>query len=397
MNSRDLREMSEEEFREMFASLKSKTKNFTEVRPELILENNQYLLILRMCLGLSQREFAKKLGVTKDWCRHTEAGRNRIIHKSIADRYASKIEDLLEEKNIKLNKTMDYWNSYIFYSKEQILSKPKIQLKQISKMTEDDIKNYFELINDKTCNFTKFYPELLAEIPQSLLIFRIILGIDHRKFSNILGIDSRTVRKYEHLEMQIKTTTAKKFIEKIGILFSKYNKNNINSTRTIENFRILSNFYGHRNLEAMFERGLKFAENQELSEIEKEIETIFKSNSIDFKSHAIVSGAKRRLNIDFIIPSENPKIIIECTSINIGARKISNNRNTICNIDHRFQMLKMKNPNLITIMILRFTGKPVYMPNVKKLIETEILNTDYYIINDEIEKIPKLVKNILKR
>ena len=76
----DLRTISEEKFKEIYNYLEKKTSKFTAISPELILENNQYLLVLRLCSGLSQESFAKYLGTTKDWCRHTEAGRNKIKH-----------------------------------------------------------------------------------------------------------------------------------------------------------------------------------------------------------------------------------------------------------------------------------------------------------------------------
>ena len=59
-------------------------------------------------------------------------------------------------------------------------------------------------------------------------------------------------------------------------------------------------------------------------------------------------------------------------------------------------MLKKKNPKIITIMVLRFTGRPIFLENARKLIETELLNTDYLLINNEIEKLPNLIKNIIE-
>lgn len=129
-NNLNLRQLTEEEFKQMFSYLKDKTKNFTEITPELILENNQHLLILRICLGLSQKEFAKQLGTTKDWCKHMEAQRRKIMHKIIAERYADKIQELLLQKKIFLEDAIINWSNYMFYSKDQILPEPKIKLKK---------------------------------------------------------------------------------------------------------------------------------------------------------------------------------------------------------------------------------------------------------------------------
>ena len=65
LKNEDLRNLNEEEFKQVYEYLRIKTENFKTITPSLILENNQYLLIFRICLGLSQKEFAKKLGKTK--------------------------------------------------------------------------------------------------------------------------------------------------------------------------------------------------------------------------------------------------------------------------------------------------------------------------------------------
>jgi transcriptional regulator with XRE-family HTH domain len=396
VNKLDLRNLKENQFEDVFYSLKNRTKNFTEIAPEMVLENNQYLLILRICTGLTQKEFAKKLGVCKDWCRHTESGRNKIIHLKVADRYAHGIEKLLRCYEITIENAVNNWNNYITVSREQVLQKSEVRLKQISKMSEKEFESYFNMIKDKTDNFTLFEPDILVKIPQSLVIFRIVLGMNHRKFAGKLGIDSRTIRKYEYGEMGIKSFTAIRFAKNIENLFKQADYVNVKFESVLENFRTLTNFYGNRNLEAMIRRGLEFAKNHPMSDIEMRISNILKSGGLNFDAHGIVEGAKRKLNVDFVIPPDKPEIVIETTSFTIGSRKLSQHRTNICHIDHRFQMLKKKNPKFITIMVLEFTGRPIFLENARKLIESELLNTDHLLINNEIEKLPDLVEKILK-
>jgi hypothetical protein len=96
----DLREMGEEQFIELFERFRERTCDFKEFSPRLLLEDSRRLLLLRLCLGLSQREFGRALRRTKDWVRHTEAGRRRIVHLKIANRYVDKINSLLNQKKI---------------------------------------------------------------------------------------------------------------------------------------------------------------------------------------------------------------------------------------------------------------------------------------------------------
>ncbi|GEM_PF-2256040 len=391
ITTKDFRDLDEREFEQMFYDLKRKTSNFQEVSPELIIENNKYLLILRICLGLSQKEFASKLGATKDWCRHLESGKNYIVSRKVACRYTEKLTHFIQDSTINLEKVLNAWKTYKFNSKNQILQEPKVELKQISKLDESDLIEYVELIKKETNNFNEFNHKILEEIPQSILIFRIILGIDHRRFSKLIDINDRSLRKYESLNQKIKPATAEKIINKISDLFKKY-KSDIDYKDILENFRILKGLYGHRNLESYMNNGLKFAEKQPLSEMEKEICKILEFNRIDFKTHSIIDGYKRKLNVDFLIQNENNKIVIECTSFEMKS-KFSQKRRVICNMDHRFQMLKMKDPNIETIMAIGITGKPVFMENVKKLIESELLNTDYLLIKEELEKLPEIIKN----
>jgi len=70
-----LREITEDEFSLLFNTLKEKTNNWKNISPELLLENNQFFLIIRCALRLSQRELAEKLQTSKDYIRGLEAGK----------------------------------------------------------------------------------------------------------------------------------------------------------------------------------------------------------------------------------------------------------------------------------------------------------------------------------
>ncbi|MEK6952548.1 MAG: hypothetical protein AABX29_06035 [Nanoarchaeota archaeon] len=385
----DLRAISEQEFKEIFNHLKQKTDNFTTISPELILENNQYLLILRLCSGLSQESFAKYLGTTKDWCRHTEAGRNKIKHLAIAKRYNKQLEILLRDNLPTMENTVKKFKIYKF-SREQDLPKPEIELKQISKLTEENVKEYFNLIKKETNNFKEFKQDLLSRIPQAILIFRIVLCINHRKFAKILDIDSRSIRYYESASRIMKKSRSIELIKKIEILFKGY-IDEISLNQTIENFRILTNFYGNRNLDHLINQGLTNIGFIGENKYEEEILDILKRNNINYTRFALIEGINRKYNIDFLINNKNKKIILEVFSYN--NKKRSDIKTKVCVIDHRFQILKNKNPSIKTMMCIQTKGKPILKSYVRKYLEMETMNTDYMLINEE-ELIPKIIKEI---
>jgi hypothetical protein len=389
--SKDLRDLNEKEFREVYSYLEKKTDGFKRISPELILENPQYILIFRLCTGLSQKEFAKKLGVTKDWCRHTEAKRNKIIHMAIAERYNKKIEILLNKNEIIFEETSITQSKYMF-SRDQVLPEIKMKVKSISKISEEKLKELYEITKERTNNFTKFNPQLLSEIPQSLLIFRIIFREDHRIFAKKLKVCGRGLRRYESGKCRIRSRTGKIIMQKISEMFSERKIKDIGFDQLLENKRVLTNFFGNRNIEAMMKHGLNILAKLPQSDFEKEIAKTLKKHSIPFEQCAVIDGVKKRYNIDFVIPNTTePKIAIEVFNHTMGG-KSRNTRGKVRSIDHRFQSIKIKNPNIKTMMIAKLSGRPILLDFVKKKLEMEILNTNKLIINEEIQNLPEMIK-----
>lgn len=389
----DLREMGEEQFIELFEHLRERTCDFKEFSPCLLLEDSRRLLLLRLCLGLSQREFARALGRTKDWVRHTEAGRRRIVYLKIANRYVDKINSLLNQKKITLEQTLENWKIYKF-SRDQNLPEVEARFKPFLEINVGDFKKYFQLISVRTEGFTKITPELLAKIPQSILILRIALGINHRKFAKLVGVNNRTLRAYEHLEMKMKPETAAKFAGKIQPLFEK---RKIMATDALENFRYLKGIYGYGKLNSFVERGFKFAERTPPNPLEHKIRLLLESANIPFKIHARVQGLKRDHNVDFAIPNaQTPLVIIEVVQTRLKPRKKKNYRHLICLVDHRFQMIKAKHPNLITILIFWCCGPTTIVERVKEVLKIETLNTDIFYVNEkELDNLIPKIENHL--
>lgn len=388
---KDLRQLDENEFEELFIYLKKRTKNFTRFYPDIVLENNQYLLIVRICLGLSQKEWGNKMENTKDWCRHIESKRHKIIHESIANRYCWKIQRLLNEKQINFKEALRFWRAYKF-SSYQKFTETKIRFSSISKLTEKDLHKFFNLVRIKTKNFSNFNVKILLEVPQSILIFRIITGFSHRKFAKLLGLNARSIRSYETGKSRIKPQTAQKIMNEIENIF-KENKAyaDMEFNKLLENYRILRGFFGHRNLQAMVVGGVQRLAKLKTNEFEKQIAKLLESNGILFEQFSIINGIKRRYNVDFLIPnSQKPKFVIEAFRFATGG-KSRNVKNKVVNIDHRFQAIKLKYPAIKTAIVMELIGRPVLAEFVKNSLELETMNTDFIFIN-ESQKLPLMIK-----
>lgn len=169
---KDLRDLNEQEFKEVYEYVKERTNNFKVFSPNIITENNQFLLIIRACLGLSRKEFANKLNVCKDWCKYIESKRRKIINIKIARRYGNKIEALLVNNKISFEEALTSYKKYLFLSKNQNLQEPEIKFKKFSELNEKDVIEYFNIVKRETKNFSQFKSDLLIRIPQSLIIFR---------------------------------------------------------------------------------------------------------------------------------------------------------------------------------------------------------------------------------
>jgi len=378
------------EFKKVYKYLKRKTNNFREFNEELILENNQYLLIFRIILGMSQREFAEKLDTTKDWCRHLESRRHKITHLKVAGRYSWKIEKLLREAKIDLLKSLENYKRYLFYSKDQNLIGPEIKFKTFSKMNETDLISYFNIIKEETKNFTKFEPDLLVRIPQALTIFRVVLCLSHRQLGKIINRDESHLRKFEYLDRKIKPRTLDSVVKELEKLFLNFDHKNIVTERVLENFRILSGFYGNRNLDAYIKNGLTRFAKINTNKFEEEISEILSKNNIDYKRYVILKGEKRGFNVDFLIENNGTKIALEVFSYS-NIKKKAGVKTKVCMVDHRFQALKQKYPNLITMMCIEIIGKPILYNYVKKYLDMETLNTDYLLINNHRKKLMEII------
>jgi len=355
---KDLREMNEEQFLNIYDFLLKQTVGFTKIDLNLIRNNPQYLMILRLALGISQYKLSNMLG-SSQWVRHVEAGRqgyktSKILEKcvDILNKLFAKNGALPKEKILKswaqCKNARDKW----FYEAPKL----KYDVKRFSEMSVEDFKKYFGILSEETKNFTKFDSAVLESNPRFLSIFRIVVGMNIYEFGKIIDKGVSDMRRYERFDDRMMPQTIKIVMSKIEEVFHERNLiGKVDINNCIKNFKRLSPF----------------------DDLELKIKNLLEESKISFQIHANLYFYEKNLNIDFIIPSvENPLVAIEITKLNQVKRKDIIHR--IAYLDHRFQMLKKLNKKISTIMIIMC--EKFQEDLVNRVIKREILNTDFFFV-----------------
>jgi len=385
---KDLRELNEREFKEIYKYLKRKTKNFSKIEPEVLKERPQLLFPIRLILGLSQFELGNKLNVEKQWVRHFETGRQGYKRSETLPKCITLINKSFSEKNIlKFEETLK-----LFIRSKVAIEKwaykypePKYELKRISEMQKEDFIKYFNILAKDTKNFTVFDTLKLIETPVFITVYRIILGLNLDQLCSLLNMQTRRIRKYERMEERMMPETAAYIMKIFEKEFRKQNLiGNVRLENSIKQFERLTPFDEiELRIKSMLEDNnfiVYFDENE-----------IPNSYPKCAKIHANVSSARKDLNVDFIIPSvNNPLIAIEVTKLSERKRKDLVHR--IAYLDHRFQLLKLKHEKIQTILVIECKNSQKDM--IKKYIQREVVNTDKYLVN-QTEKIIEIIKNII--
>lgn len=365
--------MNKEQFKETYNYIKGITNNFSKVDTEFLSKNPQYLLILRVALGLSQLEFSKLLGTTdKQWVRHFEAGRQGFKESKMFPRALQLINKLFSE-----NKIVDYERALLSWQKSKAARSKfffeypelKYNLKRLYEMSKENFIEYVKLLTKETDNFTNFNPEIIMRTPMFITIFRLLLGLNIRQLCILLDMQTRRIRKYESFTERMMPETSLKIMD----LFKKLIKEN----------------------GVDLEIGLKrFEKSSPFTESELNIKNILKQNNIPFEIHQDLKSIKKKLNVDFVIPnSENPLVVIEATKLSQKGPSVRYNINfRVTYIDHRFQLLKLKYKNLKTILAINCSEGQRNL--VKRVIRRETVNTDFYFVN-KFDTIVKRIKEIL--
>ncbi len=247
--------------------------------------------------------------------------------------------------------------------------KPKYNLKRLSDMSKDDFIEYVKLLTKDTKNFTNFDPKIIMRSPRFITVFRLLLGLNIRQLCSLLNMETRRIRKYESFTERMLPETSSRIMN----LFERLIKNKGIS----------------------LERGLKrFEKSSPFTKLELDIKDILEQNKVPFKIHQDLKSARKKLNVDFVIPDEeNPLIAIEVT--NFCRKKLSTRYNINVRtvyIDHRFQLLKLKHKNIKTILGINCSEGQRNL--VKRIIKRETVNTNFYFVN-KFNNLGKRIKEIM--
>jgi len=364
--------MNKEEFKEVYELIKKRTNNFTCLNKEILDENPQYLLVIRFALGLSQLEFSKLLDTTnKQWVRHFEAGRQGFKISKMYEKALDLINGLFKEnKIVSFERSLFLWQRAKAARSKFFLSEiePKYKIKKISLMNLEDFEKYFTYLKKETKDFTNFDYKILMDTPQFISIFRIILGLSTRSIGKLFNENSRTIRTHEYAEYKLMPETANKYMFMFHKLFlEKRLINNVDYSIIIKNFKRLSHY----------------------DELEEEILQILKSRSLDFKLHYNININDKDFNFDFFIfKNKKPYMAIEVTKLFSNGKETTTRIRTsirISYLDHRFQHLKKVYPEIKTVILIKTSKEQEELTN--RIAKKEILNTDFCLINGDINNI----------
>lgn len=385
--------MSEDQFVEAFEMLRERTRDWTEFKPDLLIQDSRIILAVRCTLRLSQKRLAEKLGCAPSWVRFTESGRNHIIHLKPAGRWCWKIEELLKNSEISLVESLEFFRQFKFVRDKQ-LPVIKERLSSISEMSIGELKERFDKMKGLTNDFSLFDPQILVSDPQSILIFRLVFGLGMRDFAKALHITMIHIKNWENLISRIKFETARKVMLELETLF-KRGEPDLTFENIKMNLVLLTRGQGNRSLNSWIKNGLRLAKNQKPTETEKEILDLLNKHKIESELHGIIEGFKRSFCVDFVIPnSRNQKIVMETFDFSLRSKSVSNSKIRIREIDHKFQSIKLRNPLTKTILVIKFTNKEFLNRKLAEdVISSELLNTDHLIIND-VSKIVRITKEI---
>ncbi|MBS3156720.1 hypothetical protein J4442_00925 [Candidatus Woesearchaeota archaeon] len=98
----------------------------------------------------------------------------------------------------------------------------KIKLNKRSSLTFKKLNKLYQKVKQETNNFKEFKQELIIKNPESVRLFRIMIGKGLVEFSRLLNKSASTIQSLEEKRWNIRIQTAKKYIDIIKNLNKKY-------------------------------------------------------------------------------------------------------------------------------------------------------------------------------
>ena len=371
----NLIKMNEKQLESLFKFLKKETDNFTEIPSNLLVANSKlFIFSFRCLLGFTQKELALNLGMNKDWIRHLENGREKILHLGPALRWIPKLERLLKGKDVSFDEFLANFKMLTLRKNEK-----KVDRQSFRHISEEEFLHQFRELKEKSENFTKL-TGLIFEDPRRIFILRVMLLLQVKRFSEAVGVDKDSITRWESGKGRINWKLAKKISEFCQKLVSNLK---LDEDTLIERLKIIRNRV-NPDRERVKKNAFKAVESLPPNGLEKRITKALSNASIPFKLHATLKTKKVMMNVDFAIPDDKkPKAVIEVFATN--PERFSNSLMKACLVDHRFQHIKETDRKTLTIMVVEFKGR--VLSHRKEEMKEWLLNTDVFVEANEIERL----------
>lgn len=230
-------------------------------------------------------------------------------------------------------------------------------------LSKRQLKNLYFKVKEKTNNFKEIGPAIIAENCQSLVVFRLALGLPVKDFAKICKRSNGSIDNLQKCSKKINfgiaeyyTKIIKKFWDSADIQWKNISeKYDCFYGRAIKGIKILpkterikfSKIGSKKALEKRkkndflyFKASRKGIEKQGLTKQEEKVQRLLSKNSIEYETHKFLYNE----NVDFLIYG---KILIGCV-----AGKQKNLTHHARRLMHQAYRIKYHNKNLIYVGIL---------------------------------------------
>lgn len=197
-------------------------------------------------------------------------------------------------------------------------------------LNEKELRDVYLRVRKETNNFKKIAPKIIAENCQTIVIFRLALGISVKKFAAICKRSTGSIDSLQRSPRAINYGVAEYYTKIIKSLWKSADSSlknilknyNLFYGRAIKGVKILSkrdrkefSELGIKkslerrksNEEEYFKAARKGIEKQKLTKQEKRIKELLKKRAIQHETHKFLFNE----NLDFVI---NNKILVGCAS-----------------------------------------------------------------------------------
>ena len=279
-----------------------------------------------------------------------------------------------------------------------------------AKTSEIEISKLYDEVKDETENFKKFDLDFFIKNPKRLIILRLILNLNLREFSKVVGCSFSYVSEWENGNKRPSSKTLESILNKLRKeIISKKLKNSRNDV--IENFLyfkkmaegtfsnlesfayVKRNWYKRMNQSKLQLNSIIGIKNIKRTSEEKEIAKILKKNKIKFEEQSAVLDIGNKAGIiisDFLINMNKCQFIIETSNFRI--KKIDFKAKRIVKSRARLLSYKAFRINLYKSQTCKIVAIKMNY-NYETMINILREAFDYVVVND----FSKIIEIIRKR